>query len=115
MGPAEAVKTCLSNYANFQGRALRSEFWWFYLFSVVIQLVFYALAAIISPTLGIVGIIAGLALIVPTFAVGCRRLHDRDMSGWLQLIIIIPLAFIVLIIFWALKGTEGDNKYGAEP
>lgn len=115
MGPVQSIKTCFRKYASFKGRAIRSEFWWFYLFSVVVQMVLYGLGGAISPNLLIVAMVAGLALVIPSLAVGCRRLHDRNMSGWMQLILIIPLGFIVLMVLWALKGTEGENNYGPEP
>ena len=82
---------------------------------MVVQLVFYGLAGAISPNLLIIAIVVGLALMIPSLAVGCRRLHDRNMSGWMQLILIIPLGFFVLVVLWALKGTDGENNYGPKP
>ena len=115
MGPVEAIRTCFRKYTDFKGRASRSEFWWFYLFVFVIQVLSYGLIAVFGEIFGIVALIVMLVLMVPSLAAGCRRLHDRGMSGWIQLIIIIPLAFIVLFVLWALKGNEGDNKYGPSP
>ena len=58
----------------------------------------------------------GLALFVPSLAVGARRLHDTGKSGWLQLLHLIPiLGTIVLIVFWIQDGNTGDNKYGSTP
>lgn len=115
MGMVEAVKTCFSKYADFSGRALRSEFWWFFLFGILIQIIAVGLSTIL-PMLGILAAIFGIALFVPQLAVGARRLHDRNMSGWFQLLMIIPLlGIIILIILWAMKGTDGENKFGTAP
>ena len=56
-----------------------------------------------------------LALLVPTYAVGCRRLHDKGISGWLQLLVLVPCGNIVLIVLWALAGQPQDNQYGTPP
>ena len=135
MGFGQAVSTCLSKYGTFSGRASRSEFWWFYLFTTIVGGIPIFLGAIflgisssasadgsgggvtglIAVLLYIVGILVSLAFFIPTLAVGCRRLHDRGTSGWLQLLLLVPCANIVLIIFWILAGTEGDNVYGPKP
>ena len=132
MSFTEAVRTCISKYATFDGRATRSEFWWFYLFIVIVSAIGYVpfliLAALGSGDSGvstifgilaviwmIVWIIAMIALIIPQLAVGCRRLHDRGQSGWLQLLLLVPCGNIVLIVFWVMEGTPGDNAYGPKP
>ena len=135
MGFGKAVSTCLSKYGTFSGRASRSEFWWFYLFTVIVSGIPIFLGGIflgvssgssedgsaggitllIAVLLYIVGALASLAFLIPSIAVGCRRLHDRGTSGWLQLLLLVPCANIVLIIFWILAGTEGDNIYGPKP
>ena len=132
MSFTEAVRTCISKYATFDGRATRSEFWWFYLFIVLVSAIgyipFLILAALGSGDSGvstifgilaviwmIVWIIAMIALIIPQLAVGCRRLHDRGQSGWLQLLLLVPCGNIVLIVFWVMEGTPGDNAYGPKP
>lgn len=135
MGFGKAVSTCLSKYGTFSGRASRSEFWWFYLFTTIVSGIpillggiFFGISSgssadgsaggvslLIAVLLYIVGIVASLALLIPSIAVGCRRLHDRGTSGWLQLLLLVPCANIILIIFWILAGTEGDNMYGPKP
>jgi uncharacterized membrane protein YhaH (DUF805 family) len=135
MGFGQAVGTCLSKYGTFSGRASRSEFWWFYLFTTIVSGIPILLGAIvlgvasgssadgsadgfallIAVLLYIIGFLASLAFFIPTLAAGCRRLHDRGTSGWLQLLLLVPCANIVLIIFWILAGTEGDNVYGPKP
>ncbi|CAG9421934.1 DUF805 domain-containing protein [Providencia alcalifaciens] len=115
-----------NNYANFEGRARRKEYWMFTLVNMIIIMVLYAL--IISSVdyttggMGMLGVIAGillgiyaLATIVPSIAVSVRRLHDTEKSGWWYLIAFIPFGGIVLLVFMCLEGTKGDNRFGADP
>lgn len=123
----ESVRTVLKEkYATFDGRAPRSEFWWFFLFSVIVQAVLNFLLggpADEDAYIGLGGAIMGLtafaislALLIPTIAVGIRRLHDTDRSGWWILIALIPLiGGIVLLVFYALQGTPGANRFGPDP
>ncbi len=105
----EAVKTCLSKYVDFKGRAGRSEFWWFVLFQVVVSVVL----SFISYTLQ--GL-ANLALFLPAIAVGARRLHDIGKSGWFQLIGLIPLIGWLLLLYWFVQpSASGSNEYGSGP
>lgn len=107
MNPVDAVRTCLTKYADFSGRAGRPEFWWFFLFEVIVTVVTY-------PLPDIIGLLAGLALLVPALAVGARRLHDTGKSGWLQLILLLPLVgFIILVVLWAKEGDRTPNQHGA--
>jgi uncharacterized membrane protein YhaH (DUF805 family) len=123
MGFAEAVKMALfQRFADFQGRSRRSEYWWFFLFqflfSLVGQILIGVLAAaipILGGILGIVFLIALLALIIPGIAVSIRRLHDLDKSGWWLLIGLIPLAGLILLYWFCLTGTDGDNRFGPDP
>lgn len=135
MSFGEAVKTCFSKYVTFAGRARRSEFWWFYLFTLIVSFVVLLPGYILmiagaaassdssSPgvvfwlglVLIIIGALASLALYIPFLAVGCRRLHDRGQSGWLQLLLLVPCGNIVLLVFWVMEGTPGDNAYGPKP
>ena len=105
MSFGEAVSTCLTKYADFTGRARRSEYWWFYPFVVFVQIPFY----FINP----VGYLVALAFLVPTLAAGVRRLHDTGRSGWYYFIILIPLIGAILLIVWtASEGNLGPNQYG---
>jgi uncharacterized membrane protein YhaH (DUF805 family) len=114
----ESVKTCLNKYADFNGRASLSEFWWFYLFvilaAVVAGIVGGILSGILGETIGLLlmGIIV-LGLLVPFIAVSTRRLHDTGKSGWWQLISLIPLAGLVLLYFFIQSSQQGDNQFGA--
>ncbi|KRA65018.1 hypothetical protein ASD79_18970 [Caulobacter sp. Root655] len=113
-------------FADFQGRARRSEYWLFSLFcfgvGVVIGILRVATGGMESlesgrmDALGIVNLLFSLAVLVPSLAVGFRRLHDTDRSAWWILIVLIPLiGWITLIVFYLLPGTTGPNRFGADP
>ncbi len=145
MSFTESIKTCFSKYAVFSGRAQRSEFWWFFLFSVV--------SSGIANIVPVIGQIYPLVLLIPSLAVSARRLHDTGRSArWLLLylgsILAIGIAFaaaalafvyddeeaigiilltiivslfialgcsIAPLIFYVLPGTVGPNRYGPDP
>lgn len=104
----ESIKTCFSKYADFSGRATRSEFWWWALFVILA-----------SAAIGIVSEVASgvfsLAVLLPYLAVGARRLHDTDRSGWLQLIGLIPLIGWILLIVWYVQEGKEPNRFGSAP
>ena len=103
---------CLTNYANFSGRARRKEFWFFMLFCVILGIV----AEVIDTVLGtkpLVNSLLNLALLVPSLAVGARRLHDVGRSGWWQLLTLTVIGILVLIWWWATETKQQNNEYGA--
>lgn len=104
----KAVKTCFAKFADFNGRAARPEFWWFFLFQVGVYLV-------TSMVHGLVYLLAVLALLVPSLAVGARRMHDIGKSGWFLLLALIPIVGLILLYFAAQPSTPGDNAYGPAP
>ncbi len=105
----DAIKTCFSKYADFKGRALRSEYWWFWLFTVLVSVGL----SMISETLG--GLFY-LGVLLPLLAAAARRLHDTDRTGWWLLIGFIPLiGALVLIYFTTQAGSATDNAYGPPP
>ena len=107
----EAVVTVFRNYANFKGRAPRSEYWWFALFSFLVSGVLTAIDGS-----GMMSAVWSLVVLLPTLAVGARRLHDTDRSGWWLLIALIPLiGLLVLIWFFVTRGTAGPNRFGNDP
>ena len=120
MGFAEAVQTCLQKYVGFSGRARRSEYWWFFLFNVLVSIVASLLDNLLGTmdddtNVGVIGSIAGLALLLPNIAVAIRRLHDTSRSGWWILIGLIPIVgWIILIVFYC-QDSHGDNEYGPSP
>lgn len=101
---SDAVSTCFKKYATFDGIAQRSEYWWFFLFCI--------LASAILVLLGdAVRVVFSIATLLPSLAVGARRLHDTDRSGWWQLLMFVPfIGWIILIIFFAQEGKS--NRYG---
>ncbi len=106
-------KVVLENYANFDGRARRAEFWWYALANLIVSVVLNLLQAAASIFVVLV-VIYGLAVLIPGIAVGIRRLHDTDRSGWWLLLVFIPIVgAIVLIVFWATDGKPEVNQYGA--
>jgi uncharacterized membrane protein YhaH (DUF805 family) len=105
----------LKNYAGFSGRARRTEYWMFVLFNVIITVVLDVLALAVKLA-SILGIIYGLAVLIPGIAVAVRRLHDTGRSGWWLFISLVPfIGVIVLIVFLATEGQPGDNAYGPNP
>ncbi len=118
-----AVATCFRNYVTFSGRASRPEYWYFFLFSILVSLGLSIVdTAMFGPVEGMGGSngpLAGLfslAIFLPSLAVGARRLHDSDRSGWWLLLVLIPvLGFLVLIYFFVQPGTDGPNRFGPGP
>jgi uncharacterized membrane protein YhaH (DUF805 family) len=115
----QAVQSVFSNYANFRGRACRSEFWWFQLFLLVGGIVAALLDLFANTNLlggSPLATLFWLATIIPDLAVTVRRLHDTDSSGWWILLGLIPLiGMVVLIVWWCQKGSRGYNRFGADP
>lgn len=111
----------LKKYATFSGRAQRSEYWYFILFYFLITLAL-ALVDGMTGSLGSssgYGLLSGLfslGMLLPSIAVGVRRLHDTDRTGWWLLLAFIPLiGSIVLLVFFVQDSTPGDNRFGANP
>jgi len=91
----ESVKLCLTKYADFKGTATRPEYWWFFLFVILVS-------AIVSTVSDKLGVVFSLAVLLPSIAAATRRLHDTGRSGWWQLVAVVPLVgFIVLLVFLA--------------
>ena len=104
MNFGQAISVCLSKYATFSGRASRPEFWWFFLFQILISLA----ASMLGETIN--GLLA-LGLVLPALAVGTRRLHDIGKSGWWQVIMLTVIGLLVLIYWWVQPADEGGNAY----
>lgn len=112
-GMVTAVTTCIQKYKTFDGRAARAEFWWFTLAAFIGSIIFGIIDGILG--INILGLIYSLALLLPSIAVGVRRLHDVDKSGWLYLVILVPLlGALYLLYLFVQEGTKGDNKYGTD-
>ena len=104
----QSVLRCVRDkYADFNGRAGRPEFWWFALFCFLVAAVFNVLR------LEMIGMLANLALLLPSLAVGARRLHDMGKSGWFQLVWLIPFIGWAVMVYWLVQpSVAGANEYG---
>lgn len=117
-------KVVFENYANFSGRARRSEYWYFVLANIILVAVFGLLLSLVNGFLGIdssgvfiiVFLIYFLAIIIPMLAVICRRLHDINKSGWYYLVRLIPIVGpIWFLVMMCTEGDSGKNNYGEDP
>ena len=115
---SQAVVTCLKDkYACFQGRASRSEYWWYALFMFLINVFFGLVGFCLSQQMvaefntDYVNI-AMLIFLLPSLGVGIRRLHDIDKSGWWMLVFLIPVIGLIMLVWMVKKGTGGENRFG---
>lgn len=149
VGFVDAIKLGFAKYANFRGRAQRSEYWWwilFYLIASVAAVILDLLAGTDNITnsaseleaTGLFELLVSLALLIPTFAVTSRRLHDIDRSGWWQLLPLVAfvafvltpvaptlavilafggfLALTIVLIVWLVRDSDrGPNRFGPSP
>ena len=109
-----------SKFAQFDGRARRKEYWMFVLLNMIICLPLYIIGLIFRDSvLGLVllglYLIYVLASFIPSLAVGVRRLHDTNKSGWFMLLGFIPLIGLVVLVFLCIAGDAGPNQYGPDP
>ena len=107
-----AISTCFKKYATFSGRARRSEYWYFFLFTAVVSTVL----GLIFKNQTMISTLFSLATIVPTLAVSWRRMHDIGKAGAWSLIILIPILGAIIFWIWCAKnGEEGANEFGENP
>jgi len=121
------VDTIKNRYAKFDGRASRSEFWYFILFYFILSIILGAIDTyMINPMLGgttlgtaqggILQFVVALGLLIPSIALSIRRLHDTGKSGWWLLIALIPIAgALVLLYFYIVDSERGPNRFGMNP
>ncbi len=110
----------LKKYAVFNGRASRSEFWWFVLFNIIVAFVLGFIDGLLGTTTqsgyGLLSGIYSLAVLLPAIGVAIRRLHDSGKTGWWLLLCFVPIiGAIVLIVFYCLDSEPGPNQYGENP
>jgi uncharacterized membrane protein YhaH (DUF805 family) len=133
MGFIEAVKICLSKYAQFNGRASRPEFWYFFLFIFIYFFVagfLLGMVAVSDEVFGLATLVLIIPIFVPSIAVAARRLHDINQSGWMQCIfipgffadellgtgwVIYILTFALYAFWFSQAGKKGKNRFGAQP
>lgn len=100
----ESIKTCFTKYADFKGKAGKSEFWWWALFNLIAGICL----SIIDDRLSLAFTVATL---IPYIAVSTRRLHDVDKSGWMQLIGLIPIVGWILVIVWLAQDSKPSTRF----
>lgn len=111
----DAYMTVLRKYAEFNGRARRSEFWMFHLLHLLIALALLGIC-MVTPIGMAAYVLYALATLVPTYAVSVRRLQDTDRSQWWMLLSFIPFfGALVLLAFFMTDGTSGQNRFGPDP
>lgn len=138
MGFGQAVSSGFRNYATFSGRARRSEFWWWVLFTAIVSVVAQVLDLVLGlriggssatvdavnnstfsfsfSSFGWITLVASLVLLLPSLAMQVRRLHDADHTGWWWWInVICCIGWIILLVFWLQPSTPGANRYGPQP
>ena len=120
MSFTESLQSVFQNYAVFEGRARRSEYWWFCLAYSLVSSVISGVARAVgsggaSMALSSISAIIAVACLVPSIAVTTRRLHDTGRSGWWQLLSLTCIGGIVVIVWLAMDSQPGDNQYGPNP
>jgi len=126
MNLKQAVSSVFSKYATFEGRAPRSEYWWWVLFTIMLSwasgladgilfheyaLMHYEQTQVFTPISSLVG----LALFIPSIAVGVRRFHDMDRTGWWLLLVMSGIGALIVTIWFMFRGTPGANRFGPDP
>ena len=121
----ESIQTCYKKTFNFKGRASKSEFWWFYLYDLIIYVAGEMLLKTDSNenliysegvvALGLILTVLFFINLIPAAAVGVRRLHDTNRSGWLYLLFLVPLITLVALYFCTNDGSKGQNRFGSKP
>jgi uncharacterized membrane protein YhaH (DUF805 family) len=113
----QAIVSGFQNYVGFSGRAPRSAYWYWVLFAILVSIVAGILDRAMFPFMDVapLGAVTGVLLFLPGLAVGIRRLHDVDHSGW-WVLIAFTIIGILLLLYWAvIRGTVGANHYGPDP
>lgn len=114
MSFSESIRTCLNKYATFSGRARRSEYWWFTLFTALVGLATWLTDYALGTSF--INLATSLALLLPGIAVLVRRLHDTGRSAWWLLLYLVPIAGpIAILVFSVFDSTRGPNAYGPSP
>jgi uncharacterized membrane protein YhaH (DUF805 family) len=113
MNFVQAINSGFANYVQFGGRAARSEYWYWTLFSFLASIAANILDGILG--IGLIGGVVGLALLLPGLAMGARRLHDIDRTFWWVLLTFTIIGVFVLVYWACLRGTPGPNRFGPDP
>ena len=118
----QAIEICLRNYAGFEGRAPRSELWYFVLACLLAGIAVGFVGGVFNAILGVRWVgnlfsgVLDLAIFLPSIAVNVRRLHDIDKSGWWYFVVFIPLiGWIIMLVWFCTRGSYGTNRFGRDP
>lgn len=127
----DAVRFGFVRYVNFTARSSRSEYWWWILFVLLADVIVVVVSSsLFGPSIqqshtgmprqiydgGNLAVIFHVAVLVPTIAVSCRRLHDINKSGWWLLLILVPVIGSFILLYWFVQpGKNSDNRFGADP
>lgn len=126
----QAVSSVLGKYATFQGRAPRSEYWWWTLFCVLVPIAIGVVEAVLfpeffwiefaampmdDPRVDVLTSLFNLFTLIPSIAVSVRRFHDMGRTGWWLLLIFTGIGAFIIIIWFMFKGTAGPNRFGPDP
>ena len=111
MNFVESIQTCYKKFFDFSGRASKSEYWWFQLYNAII----YVLTFVFQGDLVLLFSILIIVNLIPMYAVGVRRIHDSDKSGWFVLISLIPLIGLYIFVLLLQDGSKGKNRFGIKP
>mgnify|MGYP001378939250 CR=1 FL=1 len=117
----DAIQLGFQRYFDFRGRSTRAEYWWWALFTILITVILYAADVLIGTwsvdmDAGLFSTIFELVILIPSIAVGVRRLHDINRTGWWTLLWLVPVVGWIVVIIWAIKpGDEGENSHGLPP
>jgi len=112
----QAISHGFHKYVSGEGRAPRSEYWYWTLFTVLLMLFAAIMDVAMFPLMdtGPFSMIVSLGLLLPSWAVAIRRLHDLDRSGWWVLIAFTIIGIVLLLIWFCMRGTMGPNRFGAD-
>lgn len=118
MSFGQSVSHVLSNLVNFRGRASRSEFWWWYVFTILVSIVAWGVEYLLGlradgAFASVLTYVVSIVMFLATLAVAIRRLHDTGRSGWWMLLTLLCcVGQIVLIVFWVQRSEPIENQYG---
>ncbi len=118
MSFGQAIASGFRNYVGFDGRACRSEYWFWALFVIIVSIATAILDSVLfaNSQVSLLNSLFSLAVLLPGLAVGARRLHDIDKTGWWLLLWLVPVVGWIILIIWAIKkGDEGSNRFGNDP
>ena len=117
MNFTQAITTGFQKYVTFSGRAARSEYWYWTLFTFIASVVAILVDSTLFPFSGLspVNTLVSLGLFLPGLAVSVRRLHDLDSVGWWLLLVFTGIGILILIIWFCVRGTVGPNRFGPDP